>query len=230
MNTWIRVARTQLTERNIFVIQPWIVLVLDLAIVLMIVGSVPDSGGQPRYTGALAGIYITLIVTGALSIGRQVPFVLALGVSRRSFYAGTALAAVAVAAVYGLGLTVLQLIERATGGWGMHLEFFRVPYLLSGPWYLTWLTSFTFLALMMVWGMWFGIVYRRWNLMGLLFFIIAQAAAIGLALTIIGQADDWSRVSHFFTTLTIGGLTGLLAALAAVLLAGGYATMRRVTV
>ena len=37
-------------------------------------------------------------------------------------------------------------------------------------------------------------------------------------------------VGRFFTTLTIGGLTGLLAALAVVLLAGGYATMRRVTV
>jgi hypothetical protein len=33
---------------------------------------------------------------------------------------------------------VLQLIERATGGWGLRMEFFRVPYLLAGPWYLTW--------------------------------------------------------------------------------------------
>jgi len=42
--------------------------------------------------------------------------------------------------------------------------------------------------------------------------------------------DDWHGVSHFFTTLTIGGLTGLLAALTVALLGGGYATARRVTV
>ncbi len=37
-------------------------------------------------------------------------------------------------------------------------------------------------------------------------------------------------IGHFFTTLTAAGLTGVLAALAALLLAGGYTTMRRVTV
>ena len=150
--------------------------------------------------------------------------------SRRSFYAGTALLAVALAAVYGLALTVLQLIERGTGGWGLNLHFFRVPYLLAGPWYLSWLTSFVGLALMFAWGMWFGIVYRRWNLAGLLGFIAVQVLALTAVLLIIGVAHDWSGVGHFFTTLTIEGLTGLLAALTVALLAGGYATVRRLTV
>ncbi len=105
-----------------------------------------------------------------------------------------------------------------------------MPYLLAGPWYLSWLTSFVGLALMLAWGMWFGIVYRRWNLMGLLSFIAVQVLALTAVLLIIGVARDWSGVGRFFTTLTIGGLTGLLAALTVVLLAGGYATMRRVTV
>ncbi len=84
--------------------------------------------------------------------------------SRRSYYyTGTALLAVTLAAA-GLALTVLQAIERATGGWGVAMHFFRVSYILDGPWYLTWLTSFVALALLFVYGMWFGIVYRRWNL------------------------------------------------------------------
>ena len=49
-------------------------------------------------------------------------------------------------------------------------------------------------------------------------------------LLIIGWADGWHGVGHFFTTLTSGGLTGLLAALAVALLAGGYTTIRRLTV
>ena len=113
--------------------------------------------------------------------------------SRRSFYAGTALVAVTLAAVYGLALTVLQLIERATGGWGLDLGFFRVPYFLAGPWYLSWLTSFVGLALMLAWGMWFGIVYRRWNLMGLLSFIAVQVLALAGVLLIVGAAHGWSQ-------------------------------------
>jgi len=125
---------------------------------------------------------------------------------------------------------MLQLIERGTGGWGLKLHFFPVPYPLAGPWYLSWLTSFVGLALMVAWGMWFGIIYRRWNLAGLLSFVAAQALALTAVLLIIGGTHDWHSVGHFFTTLTIEGLTGLLAALTVALLAGGYATVRRLTV
>jgi hypothetical protein len=230
MSTWIKVARYQLIDRYVFVTGPWLILALDFLITAIVVADWPGRNGHAAYAGALSAIYVYLIVTGALGIARQLPFALALGVSRRAFYAGTALLAVAIAAVYGLGLTVLQLIERGTGGWGLNLHFFRVPYLLAGPWYFSWLTSFVGLALMLAWGMWFGIVYRRWNLAGLLSFIAVQVVALATVLLIIGGAHDWHGVARFFTTLTIGGLTGLLAALAAVLLAGGYATIRRVTV
>ena len=47
---------------------------------------------------------------------------------------------------------------------------------------------------------------------------------------VVVWADAWSSVGHFFTGLTVGGLTGLLAVLAALLLAGGHATIRRATV
>jgi hypothetical protein len=65
---------------------------------------------------------------------------------------------------------------------------------------------------------------------GRLSFIAVQALAVTAVLLIIGAADAWHSVGHFFTTLTIEGLTGLLAALAVVLLGGGYATVRRLTV
>jgi hypothetical protein len=229
MNTWIKVARYQLTNRFGFVILPWAIMALDFVIAVAIIGSLPNNG-QQRYAGALAAIYVVLLIVAASSFSTQLPFALALGVSRRSFYAGTALVTLAIAAVYGLGLTLLQLVERGTGGWGLHMHFFRVPYLLSGPWYLTWLTSFVGLALMLAWGMWFGIVYRRWSLIGLASFISVQALAVTVVLLIIGLANRWHAVAHFFTTLTIEGLTGLLAALTVALLAGGYVTVRRLAV
>jgi ABC-type branched-subunit amino acid transport system ATPase component len=68
------------------------------------------------------------------------------------------------------------------------------------------------------------------SITGLLTLIAAQVAALTAVVLIIGGTHDWHGVGRFFTTLTIGGLTGLLAALTVVLLAGGYAIMRRVTV
>jgi hypothetical protein len=229
MNTWIKVARYQLTNRFGFVVLPWAIMALDFLIAVAIIGSLPNNG-QPRYAGALAAIYVVLLIVAAASFSTQLPFALALGVSRRSFYAGTALVTLAIAAVYGLALTLLQLVERGTGGWGLNMHFFRVPYLLSGPWYLTWLTSFVGLALVLAWGMWFGIVYRRWSLIGLFSFIAVQALAVTVVLLIIGLANRWHDVARFFTTLTIEGLTGLLAALTVVLMVGGYATVRRLAV
>jgi hypothetical protein len=110
------------------------------------------------------------------------------------------------------------------------MHFFRVPYILDGPWYLTWLTSFVGLALLFVWGMWVGIVYRRWNLLGSMTFVTAQVTLVVAAVLILVWADAWSAVGHFFTGLTAAGLTGVLAALAALLLAGGQATIRRASV
>src|ERR1017187_1388750 len=74
-----------------------------------------------------------------------------------------------------------------------------------------------------------GIVYRRWNLTGLLAFVAAQVTVLLAAALIITWAHAWPGVGRFFTSLTAAGLTGLLAVLAAALLAGGYATIRRAT-
>ena len=189
---------------------------------------VPHSNNAYHDTGAIAVIYIFFFVMGITSAAQSLPFGLALGVSRRSYYTGTALLAVTLAAADGLLLTVLQAIERATGGWGEAMHLFRVPFILIGPWYLTWLTSFVGLALLFIYGMWFSIVYRRWRLFGTVTFVAAQVAVVTLLL--IGAHYYWRGVSYHLHVLSAAGVTALLAVLAAVLFAGGYATIRRVTV
>lgn len=228
-NTLVKVARFQLADRTGYTILPWAVVAFDFAVNLAIAAGKTAHHGQTQ-TGALAAVYLFFVTVGALSIFQSLPFALALSMSRRSYYAGTALLAGALAAVYGLVLAVLQVIERVTGGWGVRLHFFRVPYIMAGPWYLTWLTSFTGLVLMFAWGMWFGLVYRRWNLIGMLAFAAAQATVVVAGVIAASRAQAWPAIGHFFTTLTAAGVTGLLAVLAVVLLAGGYATVRRVTV
>jgi hypothetical protein len=70
----------------------------------------------------------------------------------------------------------LQAVERATGGWGLSLHFFRVPWIMDGPWYQTWLTSFVLLVLFFLYGMWYGLVFRRWSMPGLVAFIARPGA------------------------------------------------------
>jgi hypothetical protein len=162
---------------------------------------------------------------------RSLSFGLMLGVSRRVYYLGTTLLVLALGVLYGLGLTALQAIERATGGWGMGVNFFRVPWILDGPWYQTWLTSFVLLVVFFVYGMWYGLVYRRWSLPGLAAFLAAQILAGLLAAVVVTLTDDWNAFGHFFgTTLTLPLLLAVLAVVAALLGPGGFSTLRRVTI
>ena len=230
MNTLVNVARYHLVDRLTSIVMPWAVLAFVFAINLVIVGLIPTSPNQNVPVGGLSSFYIMILVLGLLTTTRSLPFGLSLGVSRRSYFFGTAGLAVAMAAVYGLALTILQIVERATGGWGMRLHFFRVTYLLPGPWYLTWLTSFVGLTLVFVYGSWFGLAYRRWSIPGLLVFVAAQITALVAGALIATSADAWKSIGHFFTTLSATGLTGVLAVVAAALFGGAFATMRRVAV
>jgi hypothetical protein len=157
MRTWRDVARYHLVVPWLFLVMPWLVLAASFAVNWQIFARHAVTAARSGDTGGLTAFYIFFLVIGINSIGRSLPFGLALGVSRRSYYTGTALLGVALALAGGLGLTALQAIERATDGWGVGMRFFRVAYILNGPWYLTWLTSFVVLVLLFTYGMWYGI-------------------------------------------------------------------------
>jgi hypothetical protein len=227
MNTWVKVARYHLVRPANYLALPWI-LAFSFALSAITAGR---SRGHDA-AGYLLSIVIYFAVLGVQTIGRSLPFSLALGASRRSFCSGTALLGMALALVSGLVLTALQAIERATGGWGRSMHFFRVPYLLNGPWYATWLTWAVGLFALFVYGMWHGIVNHRWGLLGTVAFIAAQALVVvaGVVAVIFEHGHVWSAAGGSFAGLTALGLTGVIAALAVLLLAGGHATIRRATV
>ena len=229
MSTLVNVARYHLVDRMTFVALPWGIMAFSFLVNVVVSATVP-TGPQGIYTGGLATIYVFLLVCGALIMTRSLPFGLMLGISRRSYYLGTTLLVVALSVVYGLGLTLLQLIERATDGWGLRLHFFRIPWIMDGPWYQTWLTSFVLLVLFFLYGMWYGLVFRRWSVPGLVAFIAAQILVALLVVVAVSMTHNWSAFGHFFTTVTAIALTGVLAAVAAAMGLGGLSTIRRVTV
>ncbi len=150
MTTYVHVARYHLVQRFNYLVLPWAVLAFAFCVDVIVLDLTPAGHTAQRYVGGLASIFVIVFILGVQSVARSLPFGLALGVSRRSFYVGTALLALALAAVAGVVATAGQAIERATGGWGMTMGFFRVPYILDGPWYLTLFTSFVVLTLLFV--------------------------------------------------------------------------------
>jgi hypothetical protein len=219
VSTWVKVARFNLLRPTIYVLLPW-VLPFSFA-----VGALTARHSHEA-TGYLLTFFLYFAVQGMQAVGRSLPFGLMLGASRRSFYSGTALFGLGLALVSGLVLAALQAIERATGGWGLSMHFFRVPYLLNGPWYATWLTAAVGLLALWVYGMWHGTVYFRWGTLGTLAFIAAQALVV-VAAGLVVTAGHW----HVFASAGVSsagfGLTGAVAVLAVLLLAGGRATIRR---
>jgi hypothetical protein len=227
MNTWVKVARYNLVRPANYLVLP---VILPFAFAI---GAVTAGRGRGHEAGGyLFGLFVYFAVLGMQTISRSLPFGLTLGASRRSFYSGTALLGMALALVCGLALAVLQAIERATGGWGLSMHFFRVPYLLNGPWHTTWLTSSVGLFALFVYGMWYGILNHRWGLLGTLAFIAVQALVVVAGVLVVNfeHWHLWSGVGGSSAGLTALGLTGVVAALEVLLLAGGLATIRRATV
>ena len=230
MTTLVNIARYHLVDRLTYLALPWGFMTFSFLVNVVIAGLVP-AGLHGYYTGGLVTLYCFLFACGALSMTRPLAFGLMLGVSRRVCYLGTALLVLVLGVVYGLGLTVLQAIERATGGWGLGVNFFRVPWILDGPWYETWLTAFVLLVLFFLYGMWYGLVYRRWSLPGLAAFLAAQVLAGLVVAVMVTLTGNWNAFGKFFgTTLTLPLLLAVLAAAAALLGLGGFTTLRRAAI
>jgi hypothetical protein len=227
VNSMLKVARYHLMTPVLLLGLPWAALAFAFAVNAA-------RGGETFRAGA-SSIFVIFFITGVQRIGQWLPFGLALGMTRRSFYAGTALLGAVMSLASGLVLAALQAIERATNGWGMSVTFFRMPFGLNGPWYDTWLTSSVGLAAAFAYGMWYGIVNCRWGGPGVLGFIAAQVL-VALALTLPDPGRlwlfvySWSYAGRHLARLSALDLTGVIAVLAALFLVGGHLTIRRVPV
>ena len=224
------IVRYLLLDRVTYLVLPWAWAAFGFVVDVVIVQLTPAGHTSHRWVGGLVGVFIVVLVLGVQAVARALPFGLALGVSRRTYFLGATSLAVVLAVCYGLVLAIGQAVERATGGWGMNMGYFRVPYILDGSWYLSWLTASVTFVLMFAYGMWYGLVYRRAGLVGTAIFGAAQVCVLALAAIIATWVHGWAGLGHFFATITATGVTAVLAIVAAALLAGGFATIRRLAV
>jgi len=230
MTALVKVARLHLVDRFSYTWLVWGILALTLAINLAIYAVIPLTQPGGNFTGALISIYIFMVVIGLQAATRFLPFALTLGVSRRTYYLGTVLLVVSLSALYAAILTALWALEGATNGWGLQLHFFRVPWILDGPWYQVLVTTFVLLALVFLFGLWAGLIYRRFGLIGtVVFFALLVIAGVAAALLVTWR-QWWPAVGSYLSDLNVLAASGMLALVAAAIAGGGYLTIRRITV
>ena len=230
MTSMVKLARLHLVDRFSYTWLVWGILALTFVINLAIYAVIPLTQPGGNFTGALISIYIFMVVIGLQAATRFLPFALTLGVSRRTYYLGTVLLVVSLSALYAAILTALWALEGATNGWGLQLHFFRVPWILDGPWYQVLVTTFVLLALVFLFGLWAGLIFRRFGLIGtVVFFALLVIAGVAAALLVTWR-QWWPAVGSYLSDLNVLAASGMLALVAAAIAGGGYLTIRRITV
>jgi hypothetical protein len=232
VNHALGVVRVQLLNVRLGVLLPLAVFALVMVVTLALFAATgPAVAPEDRFTTAMPTLYLTL-GAGYIQVATQTfRFVLGLGVTRREFAAAVVVLAVLEAVGYGALLGALRLVELATGGWGIGLEFFRLGQLGpdAGP-LLHWLVYAVPIVALAALGALVGAVFARWAAPGLWTMVIAAVLVLGGAAVLITLADGWTAVVGWFAAQPPLALTtGYPLVLAVLLGAAGWLVLRRAT-
>lgn len=229
MNRVLKVARMQLINRQTFVWVPLMIIVGAFVISWLIFAIVRIPPGASGFNGAAQAPLWYFAIIGAQSLTLTFPFSQALSVSRRTFFAGTILVALASGAAVATLYVVLAPLEQATRGWGVGSDMFTIVWVSDGAWYHAWVF---FLALTMVFfasGFWAATLYKRWSGGVLTAVLIGIGFVLVGILALISWQNWWAPVGQWFAVQTPLSMGGWMLAFATVLVATAYLGLRRAT-
>lgn len=201
-----------------------------LTLVLVVNLVIAAAAGSGFSTGGVTAVLIVVAIAAAQAMTQFFSFALGIGLSRREFYAGTALHAVAQAASVGSLLAAGAAVERATGGWGLDLTFFAFgPQATAKP-LLGWVIFTAALLAASAVGAAFGAVFQRWGVYGM--YTVSGAVALVATVTavVITSQGWWPAVGQALGNQPLPAPAAVYPALLALLLGGaGWLVMRRAT-
>jgi hypothetical protein len=230
VNRVLSAARLHLVHPLVVFGVPWMVGTISFVINWAIWALADVAEHDPNnFTGGVTALYITVCVVFVQALTQMLPFAMGISLSRRAFWLGTALVGVLSALGYGVGLAVLNAIGRATGGWGVDLNFWVPTPLLADNFVLQVLYSGgPMLALIFV-GIAIGVVQKRWGTNGLWALVMLTVLVFGALAVLATGLSAWGDVWRWLTDRSALTLTlGIPAAVAAVVAAASFAGLRRV--
>jgi hypothetical protein len=157
-------------------------------------------------------------------------FAFGLSLSRRSYYLGATLFAVVQAVVYGVLISLLRVLEDATGGWGLDLRYFGVSFVRQqNPVQQVLVYTVPFLLVAAL-GMTVGVLVRRWGSNGVLTLSAALIGLGGVAAVLVSLREWWAPIGTWFADQSAFSLFAGWPSLVALVVAGaGYLAVRRTT-
>ena len=105
-----------------------------------------------------------------------------------------------------------------------------MPWILSGSWYSALLTYFVFLAFSFLAGMWFGLVYARFKVIGMVLLTAFIVLVLLAAAVIISWTHSWAAFGRYVSGLGVTAFIGVVVAISLIVVLAGYGTIRRITV
>lgn len=230
MNRVLSAARLHVVHPLVILGVPWVVVGISFAINLALWGSVGIGEDDPdATTWGVTALYAAVAFIFGQAVTQLLPFAMGVSLSRRAFFLGTALVAVAQAVGYGLAIATLARIERATGGWGVALSYWAPGPLYVDSFWLQVLVSGTPMLAFMAVGVGVGIVQKRWGLNGIWGLIIGLTAVLGGLIVLISWQRGWDDVGSWLGAQDVATLAvGLPIVVAAILGALAFGGIRRV--
>ncbi|WP_341717106.1 ABC transporter permease [Micromonospora sp. FIMYZ51] len=230
MNRALTVARLQFVAWPLVVGWPWGILALSFFINLALFTAMREPIEAEPTTGGLLSIYIVMLVACITTITQDFPFAIGLGVSRRSFYLGNVLQFGAQAISYAAVLYLLAVTEEATGGWGIGLRFFGLPFLLVEHPVLRFLGFAIPFLLLGFLGMAIALVFKRWGVNGMLTLGTLSLVVFGGAAVLASWRGWWPAIGEWFADQSGAALlVGYPALLAIPLAIVSWLIIRRAT-
>jgi len=230
MNRVLAAARLHLIHPLVGLGVPWLVVGISFAINWLIwdfadMQNQVDDGG---FTGGVLSLYITVAIVFVQAVTQMLPFAMAMSLSRRTFYLGTALTGVVQAVLYGVALALLVAIEGASNGWGVGLHFWAPAGLDVDNFALQVLVSGAPMLAFIACGAGIGVVHKRWGTAGTWGLIISSLVVFGGFAVVVTALGAWLQVGQWFADRSVVTLTvGLPAALTVVLAGLTWTSLRR---
>lgn len=173
---------------------PWVILAISFAANLAFYAAAGDNPAVVRQSAGVLALFLTAIAANQQSWSQVLPFTLGLGGTRRGFLSGMALFVLAQAALTGVLLTALTVVETVTNGWGMDVRYFRTPVIED----LSLAGRFVVLTAVMLavsgLGSILGAVLVRWGSAGMWWLVAASGLLLGVVIVSMTTAGGWGRV------------------------------------
>jgi hypothetical protein len=229
MERVLAAARLHLINPRVTQGMPWLVGGVSFVINVLIWNMTPAGEAEGGFTGGVLALYFTVTAAYVQAVTQLLPFAMGISLSRRAFYLGTTLVAVVQSLVFGFVVSILVVLERATGGWGAGMQFWAPgPFQVDNVALQVLVSGAPALALMFV-GVGIGVTQKRWGPTGVWTAMIGVLLLFGGCAVLVTGMNAWSTIARWsadqsIVTLTVALPLALTVALAAV----GYAGIRRV--